>query len=65
MSRVNGKNINMTEGHSSCRQIKTEPMKLPSLGRMRNPTEVRVFLASSRHRKKKQKKDPPKVKLPF
>lgn len=57
VSRANGKNINMTEGHSSCRQIKTAPMKLPSLGRMRNPTEVRVFLASSRHRKKK-KKDP-------
>lgn len=58
VSRANGKNINMTEGHSSCRQIKTATMKLPSLGRMRNPTEVRVFLARSRHRKKKKKKRP-------
>lgn len=53
VSRANGKNINMTEVHSSCRQIKTVTMKLPSRGRMRNPTKVHVFLASSRHRKKR------------
>lgn len=53
MSRANGKNINMTEVHLSCRQIKTVTMKLPSRGRMRNPTKVHVFLASSRHRKKR------------